>query len=188
MSKTRGPMTWKKWTPKEDARLKSLVGEGKPVREIAKILQRTEYSVNNRMGVLRIYKHRKFTSRNPVLVAELIKFRMLGWKVDDIARVYGVRATNVSRILCRKGFKGKWTKPQPKNHTNYRYWSEVELALLRKLLKKKYSTERIHREMPHRSLRVVQYQARKMTQYWLSDEEQAERKRLRKKEKQWRIW
>ena len=99
-----------------------------------------------------------------------------------------VEATDVSRILCRKGFKGKWAKPKPKKHTNYRYWSEVELASLRKLLKKKYSTRRIHREMPHRSLKVVQYQARKMTQYWLSDEEQAERKRLRKKEKQWRIW
>ena len=96
------------WTPEAEAELKQLISEMKTTAEIAKILGRTNYAVNNKRVVLGIDAPAKLSAKNPLHLAEVIKFRMAGWKLSEIAEVYGVDPSCVSYVLRKNGFKGFW--------------------------------------------------------------------------------
>ena len=126
----------------------------------------------------------KTSVNNPLCVAEFVKFKMAGWSLDKIAKVYGLSEARISAVLCKNGFKNfYWIRDNAPKHC--RRWSEMELALLRKSLKKGYSVERIHAELPHRSLAAIRKKCTEMTRHWITPEEQSERERM--KEKQLRV-
>ena len=94
MRKKRTTNQWVKWTPKEDARLKQLVAEGKTSMEIAAFFpNRTYCSVANRKYILEVYRpyaSYKLSPRDPSILAQILKFKMLGWTHKEIADVFGV--------------------------------------------------------------------------------------------------
>ena len=175
------------WTPAEEAKLKQLISEKKKTPQIAKILGRTEYAVNNKRISLGIDAPVKLSTKNPLHLAEIIKFRMAGWTLERIAEVYEVDTASVSDVLCQNGFKGRWWVR--KKHTKKReIWSEVELALLLKYFKKELSLEEIQLELPHRSIAALRKKRTEITRYWPTPEQRAEHKRLREKWMQWRVY
>lgn len=168
------------WTSEEETKLKRLVSERKTTAQIAKILGRTKYAVNNRRVVLGIEAAVKLSAKNPMHLVEVIKFRMAGWTLSEIADVYGVDPAAVSDVLCQNGFKGRWwvrKKPTQKR----KRWSEVELAIVRKYVLKGLSLEAIQLKLPHRSIAAIRKKRTEITRYWLTPEEQAERQCLNRK-------
>ena len=178
---------WVKWTPIEDTVLKHLVSERKKVSEIAKILDRSVYSVNNRKNTLGLQKPHQFPEITPLCVAEIVKFKMAGWRHVDIAEVHGVSIAEISRILCENGMKGM-LRASLKHQHPYRPWSELGAHRLREYLKKDYSFERICMHFPHRTPCAIRLKIWKITRYWLTPEQKEERRRAKEKEWQWRVW
>ena len=182
-----GIRTKRYWTPKEEAELKRLVSEKKTSAQIAKRLGRTQKAVSIKRVVLGIDAPATLSTKNPLHLAEVIKFRMAGWKLSEIAEVYGVKQPSVCSLLCKKGFKGRfWVRPK---HTQKRKrWSEVEVAIVRKSVKKGLSPEEIQLKLQHRSVAAIRKRVLDMTRYWPTVEEQVEREHLRKKWMQWRVY
>lgn len=89
------------WTIEEETKLKRLVSEKKTTPQIAKILGRTAYAVSNKRIALGIDALYKLSAKNPLHLAEIIKFRMAGWTLERIAEVYGVDKACVSYVLCQ---------------------------------------------------------------------------------------
>ena len=173
--------TWRKWTEDEDALLKRLADADKTNAEIASVItDRTERAIVDRKHRLGIYKTYSLSPRNPRHVAALIKFKMAGWTLDRIAKVYNCCPTWVSKVLCQNGYK-RFVSVQPKKKNFWARWSELELALLRKYLKKGYSVERIHAELPHRSLAAIRKKCTEVTRHWITPDEQSERAALKRK-------
>ena len=183
----RRAKTWTKWTPVEDTVLKQLVSERKKAAEIAKTLGRTADSVNNRKYVLRLQKPQQFPEITPLRVAEIVKFKMAGWRHCDIAKVYGISIAEISRILCENGMKGTM-RTFPKYQYPRRQWSELGTHRLRECIKKGYSFDRICSYFPHRTPGAVRLKIWKITRYWLTPEQQEARGRAKEKEWQWRVY
>ena len=171
--------SWIKWTNTEIARLKQLVDDGNlKTAEIAADLGRSAASISDkklRLGLCT--QHRKFSWSDPGLLAEIIKFKMVGWRHADIAKVYGVHEMCISHMLRRNGFN-RFLSVRP---TQLRKWSEFELAGLRRDIKKGYSFERICAHLPRRTPEAVKYRIWQMTRYWLSPEQLAEREQARRR-------
>lgn len=151
------------WTADNDAELTDLVGEGKTSETISKQIGRTKIAVEKRRNLLRIPPVVKISQNNPPHLAELIKFRLLGWTVARIAEVFGVTEAYISQIMVKNGFKRFGCIR--KKHTNYQLWDEVETALLRKYLESGYSHERIQQELPHRSITSIKRKAYHITRF-----------------------
>ena len=173
------------WTPEEEAKLKQLIiSEKKTTAQIAKILGRTAYAVSNKRIALGIDALATLSAKNPLHLAEVIKFRMAGWTLERIAEVYGVDVSCVSYVLCQNGFKGRWWVRR--KHTKKRKrWSEVELAIVRKYVIKGLSPEEIQLKLQHRSVAAIRKKVMDMTRYWPTPEQEAEqeaeRERLNRK-------
>lgn len=175
------------WTPEAEAELKRLVSEKKTTAQIAKRLGRTKNAVVHKRIALGIETPVKLSAKNPLHLAEVIKFRMAGWKISEIAEVYGVKQWSVCYLLCQNGFKGRW-RVRPKHTQKRKRWSEVELAIFRKSVKKGLSLEEIQLKLQHRSIAALGKKRTELTRYWLTPEQQAERTHLREKWMQWRVY
>ncbi len=181
MLKRRHAKTWTQWTAAEDNTLRKLVAEGKTAADIAKVLtNRTIYAIHNRRGILGIHRPYKLSPRNPLRIAEVIKFKMAGWTHAEIAKVYCVSPAEVSSVLCSNGMQ-KFLWIRRKHDKPRRYWSETEVALLRKYLKKGYSLQQICSKFPARSPNSVRSKVIRITRYWLTPEQLAEREQLNRK-------
>ena len=171
---------WVKWTGIEITRLKQLVDEGKTIAEIAADLDRAVSGVSDKKRRLGLCTPRKLSTYCPKTLAEILKFKMAGWNLKEIAKAYGSSESRISGILCANGFKHfLWARPQ---YTQpFRPWSELELHRLRQSLRKGYSLDRICTYFPFRSRGAIRKRARKITRYWLSPEQLAERERARRR-------
>ena len=172
---------WIRWTDTEVARLKQLVDDGNlTIAEIAADLGRAVRGVSDKKKQLGLCTPRKYSTYCPKTLAGIIKFKMAGWNIVEIAKVYGVNPSRISGILCASGFKGfLWARPQ--RIQPHRPWSEFELAGLRRDIKKGYSLKRICAQRLHRTPGGIRKRARKMTRYWLSPEQLAEREQARRR-------
>ena len=154
----------RRWTAQENRVLKQLVGEGKDVPHIARILDRSERSVYCRkyaLGLHRCSTSYKFSPRNPLLLAQIIKFKMAGWKLKDIAKVFGGDAGDISYVLCENGFKGfMWQRPTKRE--NYRFWTEQEVSLLQIYLEQDLGFDEIHKKMPDRTINAIRRKAKQI--------------------------
>lgn len=178
----------KHWTPEEDTRLKRLLTTtDKSLSEIAKLMGRGRGSIERRkerLGIRRVpFKLDRF---NPSHVAQLLKFKMAGWTLEQIADAWGIKyAGQISNVLRSHGFDRFCACVGEKEHQR---WSEIESHLLRKYLKKRMPLTRIYAEFPHRSPSSISSKARRITKYWLSPAERAERQRLRENHMKWRVY
>lgn len=173
--------TWQAWTATEKTLLRRRCAEGATSEGIARELRRTKSAVDSMKDRLGIRKRFKMSSRDLPLVASLIKFRMAGWKLADIAEVYNTDLYYVSKVLCESGFGGRWSARPPKC-PSYKIWNEIEIAKLRKLLKRGASVREIQCAFPYRSYASVKGKIHKLTRLWLPAEALAKRERLRKKQ------
>ena len=173
--------SWIKWTHTEIARLKQLVDDGNlTIAEIAADLGRAIRGVSDKKRRLGLSIPRRFSTSCPKTLAGIIKFKMAGWNIAEIAKVHGVNPSRISVILCANGFKGfLWARPQ--RTEPFRPWSEFELAGLRRDIKKGYSFEHICAQRLHRTPAAIRKRARQMTRYWLSPEQRAERDQARRR-------
>ena len=179
------PHQW--WTEDEIEQLREWSAEGLTSKEIGKRLNRSVPAITASCLRHGIQKSSKFPKRDPKILAQVIKFRMCGWRMVDIAFVFGTNLSQVCRLLRINGFRGRW-HVAPKKCEKYRRWSEVELARLRKCLKREYPLKQIQAEFPHRAEKGVEKQIKRMTRFWFTPEEQAERQALREKYLQWRVY
>ena len=169
--KNRRTNSWIKWTNTEIARLKQLVDDGNlKIAEIAADLGRAVSGVTDMKRRLGLCTPRKSSTYCPKTLAGIIKFKMAGWNLKEIAKVHGLSESRISGILCANGFKHfLWATPQ---YTQpFRPWSEFELAGLRRDIKKGYSFERICAQRPHRAPTAIRHRIWQMTRYWLSPEQ-----------------
>ena len=177
----------KEWTETEKTQLKRLVNERKTVKEIMRIMGRSRGAVDKAKTRYGIYKPMTLSPHNPLHVAEVIKFKMAGWTLEQIGEVYGFTTSHVSQVLTRNGMVGfipindQCEKPR-------HIWSEYELHRLRKYCKKGYSLDRICTYYPNRTRRAIEVRIQKMTRYWMTPEQQEARRLAKEKEWQWRVY
>ena len=177
----------KRWSPAEKQRLKRLVSERKTAEDIAYILGKTHKSVSTQKERLGISKPMMLSPKNPLHLAEVIKFKMSGWNLKEIAKVYGCSIKKVSRMLTANGMSG--FMPSSRTPENPRCtWSEFELNRLRRYCKKKYSFDRICSYFPNRSRLAISVRIYKMTRYWFTPEQQKARRLAKEREWEWRVW
>ena len=167
----------KYWTPAEELELKRLVDLRKSPTEIAEKLGRTPDAINVRKAKLGLITG--LSVRNPAVVAQLVKFKMLGWTQDEIGDVFGVTGAYISLLLNTAGFKRfcwSYRRPQAKR----RVWTEVEIHLLRKYVNLGYSDAHIQTELPYRTLSAIEGKRLQITKHWLPKAERERRKRYRR--------
>ena len=164
---------WKKWMPVEDEILRILVAEGLTVSQMTKILvSRTHKSIIFRKKKLGLYTPRKLSSQNPLHVAEIVKFKMAGWNLKEIAHVYGCSVSRISKVLTDNGIKGfmrgcrKRTNPCSQHTNPCRLWTSVELRCLRACLNSGYCLKRIYSEIPQRTSSSIRGQISRMKRCW----------------------
>ncbi len=179
--KNRRTNSWIKWTDIEIARLRQLVDDGNlTIPEIAADLGRAVSGVADKKRRLGLSKPRKFSTYCPKTLAEIIKFKMAGWNLKEIAKVHGLSESRISGILCANGFKHfLWARPQCTQP--FRPWSELELHRLRQCLRKGDSLDYICAFFPFRSRSAIRKRIWKITRYWLSPEQLAEREQARRR-------
>ena len=72
----------KKWTEAEITQLKQLVDERKTVNQIAIIMGKTPTSINTTKIRYGIRKPMPLSHKNPLHLAEIMKFKMAGWTLE----------------------------------------------------------------------------------------------------------
>lgn len=170
----------KHWSPAEDARLKRLLTTTEySLSKIAQLLDRTEQSVQRRKERLHIHRMPfKLDTQNPLHVAEVIKFKMAGWTCKKIAETFDLKnSAQISHLLRKQGLHRFYA--QHNRNTSWQKWGDVEIHQLRKCLQKKMPFCAICRKFPHRTPAAIRGKSQRITRYWLSDAEQAERQQLR---------
>lgn len=171
----------KRWTPEEDLELQRYVSFGcYTSAEIAEKLGRKKSAVDARKNKLGLRSIR-LSARNPSDVAQILKFRMVGWTQKAIGEVFGVTHSYISDILRQRGFL-QFCRQTPKKKRYKNTWTEVELALLRKYLRRGYTTVEIHEALPHRTLYAISQKRAQMTRYWLPKET---RERDQRQQRRW---
>ena len=177
-----------RWTDAEDARLRRLLTTTElALSEIVTQLNRTKGSIERRKEKLGIHRVPfKLDKLNPVHVAQVIKFKMAGWTQKQIADAFGLKnPSQISNVLRSHGFHKFCVCVGKKK---MKAWSEVELHLLRKYLRKGMPLTVIYRELPHRSPSSIAAKACKITKYWRPPEALAKDKARREKEMEWRVY
>ena len=174
----------RRWSETEKARLKQLALDRVETKEIARILKRTNIAVQMAKVRYGYYTPVLFSPDNPLHLAEIIKFKMAGWSLERIAEVYGCCQPHISDLLIKNGFR-YFARSKRKSATSQR-WNEFDEVLLRRLLKRRLSLERIRNHFPNRTAQAVRMKSEKMTRHWITPEQQEERKQMRSK--QLRVW
>lgn len=162
----------KYWTNKEIATLKKASAAGKLDREIAATLNRTVASIEKKREALGIRKPYKLSFYEPQRIAQVIKFRMAGWSLQEIADVFGVTLSRISYILKRAGLTHQFD--QRKNNfgirrQTYQRWTPVETHILRRKLSKCASLDDIYACFPNRTRYSIQFKADRLTKHWRSE-------------------
>ena len=152
----------KHWSAADEARLEQLLTTtDKPLSEIARLMDRTEGSIERRkekLGIRRVSF--KLDKLNPSHVAQLIKFKMAGWTQEKIAEAWGIKnPSQISNVLIYHGLHRFYACVGEKE---YRRWREGELDFLWKCIKKRLSREDIYKEFPHRSPSSVSSKVRRL--------------------------
>ena len=156
----------KEWTDEDVIYLQELVIARRPVKHIARILGRTYFSVQAKKSAMNFKKPAILSAKNPSNVAEIVKFRMAGWKLREIARIFRCDVVLILGILKSSGFD-RFIKANRQFETEkYRRWDEIDLALMRKYCKKGYSFDFLCAQFPDRSVTAVRYRIQRMTRYW----------------------
>lgn len=174
-------MAYTIWTDTEKTQLQTLVGRGIPAKQIADVLGKDVKSVYNqkvRLGLTVKQENHAWTEAETRLLERLVDAERT---LQDIATVLGRPLHAVKRKKHRLGL----TKP---NRNGYQKWTAWELRKLRRYCERGYSLDRICTYFPSRNRKNVQSRIAKMTRYWLSPAEQADRKRLREKHMRWRVY
>lgn len=148
--------------------------------EIAEKLGRQRSAVDARKDKLGIRSIR-LSARNPSDVAQILKFRMAGWTQKAIGEVFGVTHSYISDILRQNGFL-RFFRQTPKKKRYKNSWTEVELALVRKYLRRGYTTVEIREALPHRSIHAIYRQRSKIKRYYLPKET---RERDQRQQRRW---
>ena len=145
----------KKWTPGEDLELKRYFSIGGCTSaEIAEKLGRGKSAVDARKHKLGL-TNTKLSAKDPATVAQILKFRLLGWTQEKIGKVFGVSHAHISGVLCQSGFR-HFCNNYPKHKRNKNSWTDIELSLLRKCLAQGKTTVEIQaEELPHRSFDAI---------------------------------
>lgn len=173
------------WTDSEVERLKRLIAEGKPIPEIAKLMNRTETAIRGKKEDLKLrYETVKVCKDCAKTVAQIVKFKMIGWSNARIAKAFGLKQpSQISHVLRYNGFTSWKLNPKGiRTGIPTPCWTEVETHILRKCLKKKLSLWEIMQKLPRRSRTAIRLKSQRMMRWRLSDAEQAERQRARKKQ------
>ena len=176
----------KTWTPHDIKTLKRYIANGKPIAEIARLLRRTPGSIERKKEKLSLrYEPVRISKDCPKTVAQLVKFKMMGWSNERIARTFGVRTGGqITNVLRANGFSSWRLKPKGQRAGIPKIsWTELELHRLRKGLTRGDSLLKLREALPRRSEHAICHQAREMTKYWRSPEEI---ERDRKKQWAWR--
>ena len=175
------------WTPEEDQLLKKCVSEGMISKEIAPLLpNRSFHAITSRRASLKLKRPSVvFPKSDPATVAQIVKFRMAGWRLVDIERVTGVTPERLCKLVCDAGIRG--LRPVHRKHAKRKPpWTELELVSLRRCLQRKMPMALLRYEFPNRTEFAIKKKASEMKRYWLSDAEKEKRRRQR--EKQWRVY
>ena len=154
------------WTQAEITRLEKLVNSRMPVKQIARIMGKTTASINSRKSRINLKKPPKLSPKVPLHLAEIIKFKMAGWKLKEIAAVYDCTVSLVSSILCDNGFIGFMRGGREYRTETYQRWDEIDLARMRRACKRGYTLDEICALFPYRSLKAVRERINQMTRYW----------------------
>ena len=143
------------WTPEEDALLKKCVSDGMINKEIAPLLPKRGFqAVSSRRRQLGLKGPVvTFPQDDPATVAQIVKFRMAGWRLEDIEAVSGVSQTRLSWLVLRAGIRVKPVirMPNPQKHR----WTVTELDRLRRCLRRKMPFASLCREFPNRTERAI---------------------------------
>ena len=165
-------MAYKFWTDAEITELKRLVGEGKTAKEIATTLGRNTISIYDKKKKLGIcIQTATWTDTEITQLKNLISQGKTGY---EIAEALGRTRKSVYVMKHKLGL----CKPTP----SYDYWSEWELHKLRRYCKRGYPLHRICAYFPNRTRSMLQDRIYKMTRYWMTPEQQEERRLLKKRE------
>ena len=154
------------WTQAETIRLERLVNSRMPIKKIALLLGKTFAAVQAKKARMNLKKPAKLSPKNPLHVAEVLKFKMAGWKNKDIAEVYECRPALISWVLTQNGFIGFMRAKRNFEAENYERWDEIDLARIRKFCKRKYSLNEIYPLFPNRSIRTIRERVKRITRYW----------------------
>ena len=167
------------WTPEEDDIIRKAVADGKRNQDITPLLpHRTPVAVIRRRANLKLGKPLGIFSQNdPATVAQIVKFRLAGWRVKDIEKATGVCRTRLSFLLSRQGIRLPLVLREP-NPRKTR-WTALETARLRRCLQHKEPLSLIYEKFPHRTPNAIKKKVYHITRYWLSDAERKERQRLK---------
>ena len=171
-------MAYQLWTATDVTELKRLASEGKKTAEIAKVLGRKYESVRNKKKQLKLrtFPYPQWTDTETALLIELVREGKSG---DEIANALGKHYKAVSTKKKRLGL----CKPNI-----YEIWSEYQLHRLRRYCKRGYPLDKICAYFPNHTRHAVRERVWSMTRYWFTPEQKEERKRLKEKEWQLRVY
>ena len=113
--------------------------------------------------------------------AEITQLKRLASKGKNNRQIAEILGKTDDAIRGRKFKLGITSK-------RYSIWSEWELHRLRRYCKRNYPLDRIATYFPNRTRREVQERIWRMTRYWMTPEQQEERRLLKKREWQLRVW
>ena len=167
------------WTPAENTLIRKLVKKGLTTEEMAPYFpNRTLLALKRQRCSLKVKVEPPwFSPQNKRCVAELVKFKMAGYSHKRIAALYEVSLEKVSAVLCKAGFS-KFRRVIKMPAKEKKRWSEVEIELLRKDLKRGIRGRQLHERHPQRTQRAIDKKAYQITRFWPTPEETARRETL----------
>ena len=168
-----------RWTPAENALIRKLVKKGLTNKEMAPYFpNRTFLALKRQRCSLKIEVEPPwFSPQNKRCVAALVKFKMAGYSHKQIAALYEVSLQKVSWVLCKAGFRQfRMVVKMPAKEK--KRWSDVEIALLRKDLKRGIRGPHLHKRHSQRTPRAVDKKVYQITRFWPTPEETARRETL----------
>ena len=175
----------KKWQDYEITMLEKLLGQGKKDAEIAEILGRSYDSVVDKKRKLGLNNRQRLSWKDPKMLAQIVKFRLAGWSVAEIAKIFKVNQSNISKLLKYNGLKRKLPFVYRKRKPSVK-WSEFDNYYLRKCCIKQMPFEQICSLFPDRTPTALKKRIEIITRYWLPESYHNEVREMRSK--QLRVW
>lgn len=130
------PLRKNSWTAYEDELLKKCVADGLRTKAILpKLPNRTFHAIAARRRHLGLKCARTFSKNDPMTVPQIVKFRMAGWRLEDITRVTGVHPHRLSRLVTLAGIRLPPAQRQRKPNVPYlKRWSVSETERLKRCI------------------------------------------------------